>query len=437
MVSMEDALPRIVIVGGGAGGLELATALGQSLGKRGRAAITLIDRTATHLWKPRLHEVAAGLLSAAEDEVSYAAQGFAHGFQFVLGPMEGLDPERREVLVGGVVDAGSGEPIVGPRRVHYDYLVLALGSRVNDFNTPGVAEHCHLLDSVEQAERLHKRFLARAFQVQNGEIERLTVGIVGAGATGVELASELHYAVYQVLRYGGMLQPEKLDVTVVDLAPRVLPAVAPEVSAYAQRQLDERKIRTVLGQRVVSVSKDAMELSDGQVIHADIKVWASGIKGHDFLASCAGLPLARNNQIIVDATLRCAGSERIFAMGDCAQFTPPGAERPVPATAQAAHQQAALLARSLRGVIEGRPPLPFRFRYRGTLVSLGHGKAAGELPSLRQGRGNRSIYGSIAKLAYASLYRMHLAALFGWPRTLALVLSDMLRRATRPPVKLH
>src|SRR6202012_5628468 len=102
-----------------------------------------------------------------------------------------------------------------------------------------------------------------------------------------------------------------------------------------------------------------------EVLHADIKVWASGVKGHDFLARCTGLQITPGNQIEVDETLRCIGSDRGFALGDCARFTDPATHRPLPPTAQAAHQQANLLARSLPGVLRGRSPLPFHYRYKG------------------------------------------------------------------------
>jgi len=430
--------PRVVIVGGGAGGLELATRLGRTLGRPGQAEVTLVDRSPTHLWKPRLHEVAAGLLNSSEDEISYAAQAFAHGFHFALGPMAGLDPERREVLLGPVREAESGDEILAARRIGYDLLVLAVGSRVNDFDTPGVARFCYLLDDPIQANRLHRAFLARAFQVQMGAADRLRVAIVGAGATGVELAAELHHAVYELRAYGGLLSPDKLDVTIVDLAGRVLPAVGQTIADYALEELRRRRIQVVLGMRVVAVTGDALHLSDGQAIPADIKVWASGVKGHDFIAACPGLRCTPGNQIKVDETLRCVGGDRIFALGDCAQFIDPAAGAPLPPTAQAAHQQANLLARSLPRVLRGQPPLPFRFRYRGTLVSLGKGQAVGDLPSFRRDRGQGlHLRGYGAKFLYVSLYRMHLAALHGWPRTCALLLSQMLRRSTRPPVKLH
>lgn len=130
---------RIVIVGGGAGGLELAARLGRSLGRRTRAEITLVDISLRHLWKPLLHEVAAGTLDSHADAVEYLAQARAHGFRFRLGRMEGLDRERREIRLGAIKDAG-GVQIGGPKLLGYDTLVIAVGSTVNDFGVPGVKE---------------------------------------------------------------------------------------------------------------------------------------------------------------------------------------------------------------------------------------------------------------------------------------------------------
>ncbi|MFM7625281.1 MAG: FAD-dependent oxidoreductase, partial [Gammaproteobacteria bacterium] len=154
-------LPRIVIVGGGAGGLELATRLGDTQGRKGRAEVTLIERGRTHFWKPHLHELAAGTVDLDVHELDYLAQSHWHGFKYRYGEMVGLDRDAREVLVGPVLDE-SGVEIVPARRIGYDLLVLAIGSQINDFGTPGVAEHAIALDSTAQADRFHKR-LVNAF----------------------------------------------------------------------------------------------------------------------------------------------------------------------------------------------------------------------------------------------------------------------------------
>ncbi|MBM4225209.1 MAG: NAD(P)/FAD-dependent oxidoreductase, partial [Gammaproteobacteria bacterium] len=150
--------PRIVVVGGGAGGLELVTRLGNTLGCKGRAHITLIERGRTHFWKPHLHELAAGTVDLDVHELDYLAQSHWHGFRYLFGEMVGLDRKARQVLVGPMFDE-HGEEIVPARRIGYDILVLAVGSRINDFGTPGVLQHAIALDSTQEADRFHRRLI--------------------------------------------------------------------------------------------------------------------------------------------------------------------------------------------------------------------------------------------------------------------------------------
>ena len=156
--SNPSAPPRIVVVGGGAGGLELVTRLGRKLGRKGKARITLVDANMTHIWKPLLHEVAAGSLNSTEDELNYVAQGKWNHFAFQLGAMTGLDRERRTIQLAAIQDE-KGVELIAPRELDYDYLVIAVGSTTNDFNTPGAAEHCLFLDTRAQAERFHRHLL--------------------------------------------------------------------------------------------------------------------------------------------------------------------------------------------------------------------------------------------------------------------------------------
>ena len=147
---------RIVIVGGGAGGLELATLLGDTLGRRGQAEITLIEKTRTHVWKPKLHEIASGSMDMHVHEVGYLAQSHWHHFRYRVGEMVGLDRERREVLVAPYVD-DEGHQVTPQRVFAYDTLVMSVGSQSNDFGTPGVREHAMKLESSADALRFHSR----------------------------------------------------------------------------------------------------------------------------------------------------------------------------------------------------------------------------------------------------------------------------------------
>ncbi len=188
---------RVVVVGGGAGGLELATRLGDRLGKRDRAHVTLIDCARTHLWKPLLHQVAAGSLGLDDQSLDYLAQARWHHFSYRLGAMDGVDRDRREVFVAPSFNEEGRE--VTPRRTFgYDTLVIAVGSTGNDFGTPGVREHTIQLETSDEAGRFHRRLIDACLrantQARPLSRDQISVAIVGAGATGVELCAELHNA---------------------------------------------------------------------------------------------------------------------------------------------------------------------------------------------------------------------------------------------------
>ena len=438
---------RIAIVGGGAGGLELAIRLARLTRPARRARVTLIDRHPAHIWKPRLHEIAAGLLVAAEEEASYAAQAQRHGFDFILGEATRLDPERRQLSLAAThypdddpVAHAAGDDLLPARSLSYDTAVLAIGSTVDDFGTPGVREHCYTLDTPLAAEQLHRAVLARAARVKAKVQTELRVVIVGAGTTGVELAAELRNAAGRLPQYRGLLEPGQLSLTLLEMADRPLPSSPEAVSTYARDMLAAHRVDMRFKAKVVGVTADGVELDGGDKTPGDVVVWASGVQARKLANPIDGVRLGKNGRIVVDAELRALNDDGepvdgLYVMGDCAAAPIPSGGV-VPATAQAAHQQAALLARSLTRQLRGRPALGFRYRYKGTLVSLGEGSAVGDVPA-PSGHSKLRVSGVGAKLAYAGLYEAHLAELFGVWRTTTLALSGAIRRSAQPAVKLH
>ena len=433
------AAQRIVIVGGGAGGLELAIRLGDSLGRRGRAEVTLVDTSLTHLWKPLLHEVAAGTLDSHEDAIEFLAQARAHRFRFRLGRLEGLDRGAKQVRLGAITDR-DGIELAPARSLAYDILVIAVGGTVNDFGVPGAKEHCTRLDGQEEAERFHRAFLGLHLhgQAADGFAQAgwLGVGIVGAGATGVELAAELHAASRQLATYGlgGGGQARDLRLVLIEAAGRVLPGLPERVSRATAARLGEIGVELRTGEQVTRVTAEAIETTAG-VLPCRLKVWAAGVKAPDFLATLDGLEANRANQLLVRPTLQTTADDAVFALGDCAACPWPGHERPVPPRAQAAHQQAALLARSLARRLDGRPLAAFVYKDRGSLVSLSRYTTLGNL--MGNLLGEVTFEGWLARLAYRSLYRMHQRAVYGWPRTVLILLADWFRRGVGPALKLH
>ncbi|GEK74368.1 MULTISPECIES: NAD(P)/FAD-dependent oxidoreductase [Halomonas] len=429
-------LPRIVVVGGGAGGLELVTRLGRKLGKRKRAEIVLVDRNPTHIWKPLLHEVATGALDSGLDEISYQGHARANGYRFQLGTLTDLDRDGRTLTLAPVLD-DDGEEVLPARTLPYDELVLSLGSVSNDFGTPGVAEHCHFLDSPHQAEQFRQAML-NAFLRYNAPQEpsaKMVVGIVGAGATGVELAAELYGASEMLNSYGfTTLDSDHLEVHLIEAAPKVLPALPERISGAVHDELERLGVNVHVGTRVTEVNDEAIITADGERIDIDLGVWAAGIKAPALLSEL-GLSTERNHRLKVDATLQSLDDEHVFAFGDCASC-PQADGSTVPPRAQAAHQQADRLYRNLLARLDGKPLKPFVFRDRGSLISLAHFDAIG---SLMRGASARSLFieGHLAKFFYASLYRMHQRAIHGTLKTGLMVVVDGLNKFLKPRLKLH
>lgn len=429
---------RIVIVGGGAGGVELATRLGHKLGRRGRAEITLVDANPTHIWKPLLHEVATGALDQSLDEVSYQAHARNHGYRFQLGRMTGLDRTNRELQLAPVFD-DAGRQILGERSIGYDYLVLALGSVCNDFGTPGVAEHCHFLDSTNQAEVLRKGLLNAFLQHsgdQSNHPKRLSVAIVGAGATGVELSAELLSATELLASYGYTdLEREHLDVHLIEAAPGVLPALPERIGAAASRQLDKLGIMLHAQTLITRADSQGLVTKGGERIDADLCIWAAGVRAASFVSEL-GLTTRDNHQVRVQPNLISVDDERILAIGDCAAC-PMGEQGWVPPRAQSAHQMANRAYHNLLALLRDKPPRDFQYRDFGSLISLSHFTAIGNLMGGSSTGRSVFIEGMLARLFYVSLYRLHQRALHGTFKTVLKIIVDGINSMLRPKMKLH
>jgi NADH dehydrogenase len=432
---------RIVVVGGGAGGLELATQLGDALGRRGRASITLIDRHRTHLWKPLFHRVAAGSMDLNDHAVDYLAQARWHHFRFQQGAMNGLDRERRVVKLARVV-GGDGVELLPPRTVPYDTLVIAIGSQSNDFGTPGAAQHAIALDTARQAERFHARLLNACLRADLDprplKPGSLHVAIIGAGATGVELSAELHKVVRELVAYGlNRIDPARdVRVTIIEAAPRILPALPDRLSAATLELLRKIDVDVLTGERVTEVRADGVCTASGRFVPAGLVVWAAGIKAPDFLKDLDGLETNRLNQLVVGPTLQTTRDPGVFALGDCTSCAWPERNGTVPPRAQAAHQQASHLARMLPRRVRGLDVEPWRYRDFGSLVSLGKYSTVGSLMGSIT-RGSVMIEGYFARLMYLSLYKMHELALHGAVKSTLDTLARLITRRTEPQIKLH
>ncbi len=437
----DSDLNHIIIVGGGAGGLELATRLGDKLGKKGRANISLVERARTHIWKPLLHEIAAGSMDVGRHELAYQAQGYWHGFQFRYGEMTGIDRKKRLVFLAATFDE-EGREITPVRSFKYDTLVIAIGCVGNAFDTPGVKEHAIMLDTPEEAERFNRRLInacVRAF-AQEGPVRpgQLHVAIIGAGATGTELSAELHRTARGLVAFGlDKIDPENdIKITLIEAADRIVPALPERISTGVAETLRGLHVDIKTGSRVTEVTAQGVKLQNGDFIPSELVVWAAGVKGPDVLAHLDGLEVSRDGRLVVTETLQTTRDPNIFAFGDCAYLVPKGADAPIPPRAQAAHQEASHLYTELQRQLRDEPLRPFRYRDFGSLVSLGEYSTVGSLMGFVIGK-SFFIEGLFAHLMYRSLYKMHEMALHGPFKVMMDTLSRMITRRTEPVVKLH
>jgi NADH:ubiquinone reductase (H+-translocating) len=432
---MMNSTPRIVVVGGGAGGLELVTRLGNKLGKKSKAKITLIDNSPIHLWKPLLHEFAVGTLNSYEDEISYLAFAKDHYFQFCLGTMQGLNRAKKEVVLSPILDENQ-KVIIPERSILYDILIIAVGSVANDFNIPGVWKYCLTIDNSEQALHFQQYLIKTMMELSYKQDEpQLNIAIVGAGATGVELSAELHYAIHQLATFGFDFDPNKVSFTLIEAAERILPALSANLSQSVEKQLKQLGISIYTNEQVNKVTTEGLNTQSGKFFAATIKIWTAGIKAPEFLKNLDGLEVNKLNQLIVKQTLQTTRDDTIFALGDCAYCLEEGNDKPVPPRAQAAHQQASFLVKAIINFLNKKPLPLYHYHDYGSLISLSHYEAIGNL----MGRIIKSmmIEGMLARFAYLSLYRAHQATLYGFWRTAILNLANFLTRNIRPRLKLH
>jgi NADH dehydrogenase len=428
---------KIVIVGGGAGGLELAAKLGAKLGKNQRADVTLIDRNRSHIWKPLLHEVATGTLDTSIEGVVYHAHAAKHHYRFCLGSFIGLDSEKRSITLAETF-AEDNTQLLPQREIAYDVLVLAIGSQSNDFGTKGVKEHCHFLDSTAQAERFHQHLLNQFLRINQSGIagSELNIAIVGAGATGVELSAEL-LNVSKLIKAYNMpnINREKLNIHLIEAGPRILGALSERISDAARTELNKLGVTVRESTRIEQATDQGYITAEGELIKANLMVWAAGIKVPDFIEQLNFFELNHLNQILVKPNLQSTVSDSIYVLGDCCGFKNEDGSW-VPPRAQSAHQMADRVYQNLLSQIAGKPLKAYQYRDYGSLVSLSRFGAVGNLMGNLTKR-TMFIEGHIARVMYVSLYRMHQFAIHGKAKALLVIVAEKIAKVVRPKMKLH
>lgn len=358
---------RVVIVGGGFGGLNAARVLGRDPG----VAVTLVDRRNFHLFQPLLYQVATGALSPGD--IAQPLRSILRrnrNTTVLLGEAVGIDIARREVHLS------DGWPIP------YDTLVVATGARHSYFGRDDWAPHAPGLKSVDDAVEIRRRILI-AFEAAEREqspqrrAEWMTFVVVGAGPTGVELAGALGEIANDTLRRDfRSIHPPDARIVLVEIHDRVLPPYPPDRSASARRQLERLGVEVHTGTRVVDIDERSVRIQVGdaeEVLPARTVLWAAGVAASSFaraVAASTGAETDRAGRIVVGPDLRIPGHPEIYTIGDDA-VQPWREGRPVPGVAQGAIQAGHYVGEAIRQRRAGQPVAPFRFRDRGDVAVIG------------------------------------------------------------------
>lgn len=434
-------MKRIVVIGGGAGGLELITGLAKKYRKNKSYKVILVDKEKTHIWKPHLHEIASGLLSKHTEQLDYLHLANKFGFEFAWGEMSDLDKENKTITLKPKL-TNDGEVIIPERKIAYENLIIAVGSTSNDFGTPGVREHSFSLDNLDAADDFHQTMLEKVLQKEHQDNnDHFSVSIIGGGATGCELAMSLHQTTRQLSKFGlEKLKNKPIKITVINAAEQVLPGLSQKISDGAKEILEQAEVNVLNSSKVIALEKNKVIIeSKGEKInlYADLIVWAAGVKSPDFLSKL-GLDTNRGNQFIVNGHLQTI-DKSIFAIGDCAcvkWINAPKEGLNVPPRAQSAHQMSDYLIKNLDKINKGEKVTDFVYKDFGSLISLGAGETVGTLMGFMQGK-SLFVEGKIAKLMYLHLYQHHQIKINGFIPAFFLLIGKLIQKRFKPQVKLH
>ncbi|MEM7326731.1 MAG: NAD(P)/FAD-dependent oxidoreductase [Actinomycetota bacterium] len=365
---------RIVVLGGGFGGVATAKRLEQLMLADADLTVSLVSPSNSLLFTPMLAEVAGSALQP--HHISAPIRAMCPRTRFYRDEVADIDLDRQVVHLRG-----------SPDPLPYDHLVIALGSVPNYRDLPGLAEHSFSLKSLPDAVALRNHVVAmleRADVEADAEERRrqLTFVVAGGGFAGTETIAELFDLVHNARRYYPHIDPAELRFVLVHSGDRILPEIGPELADFALQRLRRRGIEFILGARVGAATAEAVDLTDDRRLPTRTFVWTAGNQPHPVLASLA---VARNRAgaLMVDETLRSTTRPDVWAVGDCAQIPDPLTGGNHPPTAQHALREGKALAENIGAVIAGRPPKPFRFTAIGILVALGHRTAVAEIRGLR------------------------------------------------------
>lgn len=356
---------RIVILGGGFGGLYTALHLEKKLTRNPDVEITLVNRENFFLFTPMLHEVAASDLDITH--IVNPVRKLLHRTQFFNGEIKSIDVKQRSVVVAHGDDSHNHE-------LSYDYLVLALGSVTNFYNLPGLAEHALTMKSLSDAIRLRNHLIKNLeeadFECCPGERERLlTIVVAGGGFAGVETIAGINDFLREAIGFYPRLSEAELRIVLVEATDTILPELGPKLGVYARKKLAERGVEFLLSTAVKSVSNQEVTLSDGTVLKTSLLVWTAGVSPNPLLADMKSEK--ERGRLITNEFLEVNSHSGVWALGDCAAVPDSATGKPCPPTAQHALRQGKVAAHNLLAAIQGGSRKPFEFKTIGALAAIG------------------------------------------------------------------
>lgn len=355
---------RVLVLGGGFGGVYAALHLERQFGADAAVDITLVSRDNFFLYTPMLHEVASCDVDITH--IVSPLRTLLRRTDVFVGDVEAVDLERRVVRVTHGYEAHTHDLI-------YDHLVIALGSVTNFYGLPGLESHALTMKSLGDAIHLRNRAIAlleeASTECTGGDEGLLTIVVAGGGFAGVETLAALSDFVRGSARFYPHIDTERIRMVLVHSGPVILPELGPELGGYAQEKLRARGLEIIVGARVAGVSSEDVRLHDGRRIPARLVVWTAGTSPNPLLAS---LPCERDRgRLTVDAMLRVRGRDNVWALGDCAAVPDTRSGGTHPPTAQHALRQAKTVARNIAAAVGGRALVPFDFRTIGQLAAIG------------------------------------------------------------------
>ena len=379
---------KVVILGSGFAGIYGALSTYKNCGEK--VSITIINRTNYFLFTPMLHEVATGGLGSHQVVESIREIIYKKNISFIEADVASVDLANKEVITNN-------------GNIPYDILVVALGATTNFFGTSGAADHAYVLKNLKDALNIRDRIIdifERA-SMEKDEIKRkqmLSFVVVGGGATGVEIITEIAELCNETLEkyYRGKIDCGDVTISLINSGPELLSVFGAKTRAYALKILQKDNIRVLLNTQVKEVTKTDVLLGDSSRLATETVIWATGVRPNQVSTVGGELQKDKGDRIMTDIAFRAIGHEDVFAVGDVAHVDP-ASERGLPMLAQIAVQQGDLLGKNIARSLNGKPLLNFLYHSKGEMVSLGRHKASGTVFGVH-------VYGRLAWFMWRTIY---------------------------------